>query len=239
MNARGISVFYGATGASTAVAEVRPPVGSKVAVARFAITRPLRLLDLTVLDKVNDDGSIFDPTLKRRLERVSFLRTLGQRITRPVMPDDEAFEYLATQAIADFLATENEPRLDGIMFSSAQSKDGRNVVLFHKAARVAELDLPPGTVVEADTHYDTDEGPETDYRVREVVPPAAPPAPDEHSHPMLFRFHPPDPFDGDFRDNTLQVEPGSVEVHHVNWVAFDCAPHMVTRHRREKREPKF
>jgi RES domain len=239
MNARGISVFYGATGASTAIAEVRPPVGSKVAVARFAITRPLRLLDLTVLDKVNDDGSIFDPTLKRRLERVSFLRTLGQRITRPVMPDDEAFDYLATQAIADFLATENEPRLDGIIFSSAQSKDGRNVVLFHKAARVAELDLPPGTVVEADTHYDTDEGPETDYRVSEVVPPATPPAPDEHFHPMLFRFNPPDPFDGDFRDNTLQVEPGSVEVHHVNWVAFDCTAHGVTRHRREKREPKF
>lgn len=220
MNARGISVFYGATGASTAIAEVRPPVGSKVAVARFAITRSLRLLDLTVLDKVKDDGSIFDPTLKRRLERVSFLRTLGQRITRPVMPDDEAFDYLATQASADFLATDNEPRLDGIIFGSAQSKDGRNVVLFHKAARVAEMDLPQGTVVEADTHYDTDEGPETDYRVSEAVPPAAPPATDEHTQPMLFRLHLPGLFESDLRDNTLQVEPGSVEVHHVNWVAF-------------------
>ena len=32
-----------------------------------------------------------------------FLRSLSGRITRPVMPDDEPFEYLATQAIADFL----------------------------------------------------------------------------------------------------------------------------------------
>lgn len=108
MNARGISVFYGATDASVAIAEVRPPVGSKAAVARFSIIRPLRLLDLTALGDVHDEGSIFDPSLKSRLERVAFLRSLGWRITRPVMPDDQDFDYLATQAIADFLATENE-----------------------------------------------------------------------------------------------------------------------------------
>ena len=97
MNARGISVFYGATAAGVAIAEVRPPVGSKVAVAKFVIIRPLRLLDLTALEKVHDRGSIFDPSLKNRLERAAFLQSLGLRITRPVMPDDEAFDYLATQ----------------------------------------------------------------------------------------------------------------------------------------------
>jgi hypothetical protein len=49
MNARGISVFYGANDPRVALAEVRPPVGSRVAVARFEIIRPLRLLDLTAL----------------------------------------------------------------------------------------------------------------------------------------------------------------------------------------------
>src|ERR1700730_12173069 len=43
-NARGISVFYGASDPLVAVAEVRPPVGSQVAVARFEIRRSLRLL---------------------------------------------------------------------------------------------------------------------------------------------------------------------------------------------------
>lgn len=111
MNAQGISVFYGATRPSVALAEVRPPVGSKVAIAKFNIVRPLSLLDLTALDGVWDDGSIFDASLIGRLERAAFLQSLGHRITRPVMPDDESFDYLATQAIADFLATENEPRL--------------------------------------------------------------------------------------------------------------------------------
>src|SRR3954470_5589142 len=49
MNARGISVFYGALEAATAVAEVRPPVGSKVLVVRFEILRPVRLLDVEAL----------------------------------------------------------------------------------------------------------------------------------------------------------------------------------------------
>lgn len=162
MNAHGVSVFYGATEAETAISEVRPPVGSKVAVGKFDLIRPVRLLDLTVIGDVHDDESIFNPSLKGRLDRIAFLRTLGQRITKPVMPDDEAFDYLATQAVADFLATMNEPRLDGIVFSSAQSRVGRNVVLFHHAARVETLMFPEGTEIEATTGRCTDEGWEAD-----------------------------------------------------------------------------
>jgi len=101
MNAGGISVFYGASDSSVALAEVRPPVGSKVAVARFEIIRPVRLLDLTALSEVSSRGSVFDPELGSRLEHAMFLCKLSERITKPVMPDDEAFEYLVTQAIAD------------------------------------------------------------------------------------------------------------------------------------------
>jgi len=43
MNAKGISTFYGATDPQIALAEVRPPVGSQVAIAYFEIIRPLRL----------------------------------------------------------------------------------------------------------------------------------------------------------------------------------------------------
>lgn len=242
MNARGISVFYGATNASVALAEVRPPVGSKVAVAKFSIVRPLRLLDLTALDGVRDGGSIFDPSLKGRLERVAFLQSLGQRMTRPVMPDDEAFDYLATQAIADFLATENEPRLDGIIFASAQSKAGRNVVLFHKAARVEELMFPEGTEIEAHTGYGTEDGWEIDYGVSEAVPKVEAPAPKKEEDDLIgFVPHPGLPYraDDDYRDATLRVDPASVEVHHVGWVKVNSTRYGVTRHRHEKRDWKF
>ncbi len=242
MNARGISVFYGATEAGVAIAEVRPPVGSNVAVAKFSINRLLRLLDLTALEDAQDSGSIFDPTLKGRLERVAFLRSLGQRITRPVMPDDEAFDYLATQAIADFLATENDPLLDGIIFRSAQSKDGRNVVLFRKAARVEAMEFPDGTEIEARTGYGTEDGWEVDYAVTERVPPPIPSLPVKAGDDWPSLLPPPgqlDHMDGDFRENTLRIDPKSVEVQQIDWVQYQCISHQVDRHRYEQRDWKF
>jgi hypothetical protein len=241
MNARGISVFYGATKAKVAVAEVRPPVGSKVAVAKFSVTRPLRLLDLTALETVYDGGSIFDPSLMERVERVAFLKTLGQRITKPVMPDDEDFDYLATQAIADFLATENIPVLDGIIFGSAQVKNGRNVVLFHKAARAEEMELPEGTELEARSGYDDEDGWYVDYSVTESVPPPqSAPAKQDNEWPYFM------PHSGqilssenDLRECALRVAPKSIEVHQVNWVKYQCTAFSVDRHRYEKKEWKF
>jgi len=242
MNARGISVFYGATNASVALAEVRPPVGSKVVVARFIITRPLRLLDLTALDDVRDGGSIFDPSLKGRLERAAFLRSLGQRMTRPVMPDDEAFDYLATQAIANFLATENEPILDGIIFGSAQSKGGRNVVLFHKAARVEEMAFPKGTEIKVHTGHEFEDGREIDYGVSETVPKTEAPLP-LNEKDDLIGFIPPfvHPYSAneDYRDVALRVETDTVEVHHVEWVKVNSTRFAVRRHRGEKRDWEF
>ena len=172
MNARGVSVFYGANDPRVAIAEVRPPVGSQVAVARFEIVRPLRLLDLTALRTVSEGGSIFDPELASRMERAMFLRSLSQRLTRPVMPDDEDFDYLPTQAIADFLATQNQPTIDGIMFPSVQvAGDALNVVLFYKAALVGTIELPKGTEIKAKTGQMYEEGWETEYAVIEEVPP--------------------------------------------------------------------
>jgi hypothetical protein len=241
MNARGISVFYGATEASVAVAEVRPPVGSRVAVARFSIIRPLRLLDLTALSDVQDGGSIFDPTLKRRLERVAFLRTLGRWMTRPVMPDDEAFDYLGTQAIADFLATENEPSLDGIIFRSAQSQDGRNVVLFHRAARVETLQFPEGTEIAARTGYSTEEGWEDEYAVSEVIPQSQKSTQkgDEDWPALSLNVDPAQRNGTNHRDPTLRIDLASVEVHQIKWVTFESTAFEVNRHRYEKRDFGF
>jgi len=243
MNAHGISVFYGATDARVAIAEVRPPVGSKVIVARFGITRPLRLLDLTALKDVYVVGSIFDPSLKWQLERASFLRTVGERMARPVMPDDELIDYLPTQAVADFLATMNEPRFDGIVFLSAQMKGGCNVVLFHHAAKVVETVLPSGVVIDSSTGSWTEEGWETEYSVSEKVP----------SKPALSQSvldeavwgdpcaHPAEPsnWDDDFREAALKVELDSVEVHHVDAVVIGATQYLVQRFRYEERERKF
>ncbi|TPI29246.1 RES domain-containing protein [Mesorhizobium sp. B3-1-9] len=234
MNAKGISTFYGATEPHIALAEVRPPVGSQVAIARFEIIRPLRLLDLNKLEQISESGSIFDPSYARRLGRMMFLRKLTGRISRPVMPDDQDSEYLATQAIADYLATEGKVPLDGIIFPSVQAgNEGVNVVLFQKASRTVEIDFPKGTDLSAETWHDTADGPEREYSVIERVPPEP-----ETRKPATPSFFDPSAIDwaeprGDYDDRevTLRIDPAGITVHVVEAVSFKTDEHTVRRYR--------
>jgi len=234
MNAHGISVFYGANNPEVALAEVRPPVGSKAVVARFDIIRPIRLLDLTAIDLVTTNGSIFDSTYIERLERTMFLRNLRHRITIPVMPDDESLEYLATQAIADFLASENTPPLDGIIFPSVQTAgEALNVVLFHKASRVEEIELPKGTEITTHISHMTEEGWEDDYTVYEEVPKET----EEPSNKERYVFqHILETQTIDERPSTLKIDLDSVRVHIVESVKFKTNDYLVRRYRWEKHE---
>lgn len=239
MNAAGISVFYGSTDPLGAIAEVRPPVGSQVAVAEFQILKPLKILDLTALVAVSVTGSIFDRAYGARMERAVFLRSLCQRITKPVMPDDEVFEYLATQAVADFLSTELEEPLDGILYPSAQVEgDILNIVLFQKSARVEEMDIPPGAVIRGNTVQFTDEGWETDYWVSERVPPAALVAEAKKSLSSMFdrdwTIGATDFYDNrDVREPSLRVIAQSIKVHVVQRIAVTVESHAVRRDRWE------
>lgn len=161
MNAKGISVFYGATDDHTAIAEVRPPVGSTVVTARFDVIRPLRLLNLNDLATIRPHRNLsyFNPVRKRLSEQCAFLKTLQQQLTMPVMPDWAESGYLITQAVADFLATHEELNLDGILFPSAQGpRDeslGQNVILFHKASGVERIEA--ADEAESVTLWDADE----------------------------------------------------------------------------------
>lgn len=175
MNSRGISVFYGTNTPATALAEVRPPVGSQVVIGKFSLLRPLRLLDLTVLRDIYVTGSDFDPEFIGRRKHAMFLEHLSHRITMPIMPDDEAIEYLPTQVIADYLASMDAPSIDGIIYPSAQANSGQiNIVLFHKAARVQPSDLPKEAKVRVSLESYSEDGSEPDYTIF-VTPPKSPP----------------------------------------------------------------
>lgn len=144
MNGRGQPAFYGATHPKIAIAEVRPPVGSHVAVAAFKVIRPLRLLNLQSLSIVEADQSrsLFDPVSIENAQRRDFLRELSSRLSAPVMPELQERDYLITQVIADYLAMHPEGEIDGILYRSTQMRGranvsaGDNVVLFSKASQV-------------------------------------------------------------------------------------------------------
>jgi hypothetical protein len=141
MNAHGISVFYGAFEQATCIAELRPPVGSQIIVAKFSIVRELRLLDLDVLTTLSEKGSMFDPEYRERLDRIAFLRNLRAHVTRPTMPGEEELGYLPTQAFAEYLANIANPKFDGLLFRSTQTgHTGRNIVLFDDAAKVEKVE---------------------------------------------------------------------------------------------------
>lgn len=130
MNPMGVRAFYGALDIDTCIAELRPPVGGDVVSGKFLIVRPINLLDLTALELAYHAKplSMFNPRSDSERARRFCLSTLHERISYPVLPNSE-YEYLSTQVIAEFLANLNDPRIDGILFKSAQNSSGRNIVL--------------------------------------------------------------------------------------------------------------
>lgn len=240
MNAAGISVFYGATDPDVALSEVRPPVGSLVVVVRFDIVRPLRLLDLATLRQIRVTGSIFDPEFVLQLERAKFLEKLSSRIAVPVVPDDEIYDYLPTQAIADYLASEAAPPLDGIIYPSVQTqqKSAKNVILFHKSSMVVPSDLPRKAVVEGMLSMSTEDGEESYYSVTETLPPEEPVKENGVRLPLVFfdlqRFDP--VLNDDAREPALKLDTSSLVVCEVKTVRFAVSRETVGRHRQTAKD---
>jgi hypothetical protein len=244
MNAAGISVFYGAREADTCIAEARAPVGSYVVLGCFEIIRPVRVLDLDVLTKVATDCSWFDPQFATRSNRAAFLRHLVDEISKPIMPRDDEFEYLPTQAVSEYLASHVEPRLDGIIFHSVQTaREGRNVVLFHHAAGVEPHALPEGTKVEVDTGWASEDDYDDSIAVWETVPPPnlaeeKIPSKGVVSFDAVLKRAPREEPSGEWDENvfygepTLRLNVKKIEVFRITAVSYRKAKRSVSRHQR-------
>ncbi|WP_207262417.1 RES domain-containing protein [Pseudomonas sp. GW101-3H06] len=218
MNSSGIAVFYGALEVGSALAEVRPVVGSNVVTAKFDIIRPINLLDLRALVGLRCEGSIFDPRYAKELERHDFLQTLSKRLVLPVMPNEQDHEYLITQAVADYLASLQKPNIDGIIFPSVQDGVGVNVVLFHKAARVESLGFPPSTDFSAQVvDYDPDTGADYPWYTLQIDQPADP----TENADFIFPF--PNTYDwsqvhAKHREPCLKLDLQTLQVHAIKAV---------------------
>ena len=204
LNARGIAAFYGATSADIAIAEVRPPVGSQVVVASFENIRRLKLLDIEALSSIVET-SPFDPMYGEKSGKERFISSLGDKISAPVMPDDESIDYLVTQAVADYLSSMLKPRIDGIMYRSTQidveEKGKKNVFLFYKSARISYK----GISKKIRASYDYGEDIYTISLSEKTIKTHAPPNADGK----------------DRRMSKLRLDISNLVTHHVNSVVFD------------------
>lgn len=124
MNSDSQSVFYGAEEKETAVAEIRPPVGSYVAVGRFTILTDNELFDISAFDRIFDHNE-----LKITRDQSDFLKSLSNRVSFPVAPNNTN-EYFMTQSLIFFIKNKFK-KINGVRYDSPQTGyDGNNIMLF-------------------------------------------------------------------------------------------------------------
>jgi RES domain-containing protein len=137
MNPAGISYLYTALDESTALAEVASAPPLDVAIADFATTRQLWVLDLCELPRI---PSVFDLEQQPHQDFITFLHQFVKEISQPVSKHlDERIAYVPTQVVCEWFAQVFRPngpdsRLDGLVYPSAVRRGGRNLVLFPRNA---------------------------------------------------------------------------------------------------------
>ena len=124
-NPKGIPCLYLATDKDTALAEVRPWIGSLLSAGQFELLR-----DVTVVNCMTDskgrriyvgDG---EPSPERREKSVWY--DIDSAFAKPVGRNDDLADYAPTQIIAELFKAEG---FDGIAYRSSLGQ-GRNIALF-------------------------------------------------------------------------------------------------------------
>jgi hypothetical protein len=110
-------------------------------------------------------------------------------------------------------------------------------VLFRRASRVADLDLPEGSEIQVKLDEHEEDGFVPDYWVWETVPEPAP-APDGEDDDDFAPFLPfAEPSDN--REPALSVALDTLHVHHVEAIKIKTSPFRVKRHRLPTRPTEF
>jgi hypothetical protein len=226
MNAAGVSVFYCASEPEICCKECRPPVGSHMVYGYFELIRSIRVLNLSrLVAMMVPEQSIFAPDFSDKMARAGFLRQIDWEISLPVMPGDESFGYLHTQAVADYLA--HRLGLDGVYYRSTQSGLDQggdapplNLVLFHHASRVEPVETQ-GCEVDVDLGWwDEDEEDGDDaISVSITEKPKVEEAPKPRD-PMDEWGTSPEPEPGDERPMTLRIQRDRLRVEKVMAAAY-------------------
>ncbi|GAD64913.1 hypothetical protein PA6_053_00190 [Aquipseudomonas alcaligenes NBRC 14159] len=152
MTPNGISALYCALERETCLSEIRSITGDYVVSAALTPIGELKLLDLTVLDRVEPPAlTLLDEGFRESLHRKVFLGSLVKKMSRPKARNDE-LSYLSTQVVFEYLRLRFGKYVDGLVFPSVQTGEtGTNVVLFPEASRLsyvhpADHDLADGPV---------------------------------------------------------------------------------------------
>jgi len=141
-NPAGIPYLYLSSNPETAVAEIRPHTGELACVADFAIAHDLKIVDLRNPRKQISPFLLSDEREIALLRGdIKFLERLGNELTRPVLPQSAAIDYIPSQYLCEFI---KKCGYHGVIYRSSVS-DGMNLALFDparaKAGKVKQYEV--------------------------------------------------------------------------------------------------
>ena len=126
-NPPGIPYLYLGSQEETAVSEVRPHTGEFTCVANFTVPDDLKLVDLRNPRRMISPFLFGDEDQIASIRNdIPFIERLGQELTRPVLPQGAAIDYVPSQYLCEFI---KKAGYDGVVYSSSVS-DGMNLALF-------------------------------------------------------------------------------------------------------------
>ncbi len=126
-NPAGIPYLYLASDAQTAVSEIRPHPGEVACVAEFSVKDNLSLADLREPRRSVSPFSLSSESEVAKMRGdVSFLEYFGEELTRPVIPQAAAIDYIPSQFLCEFI---KNCGYDGVTYRSSVGP-GINIALF-------------------------------------------------------------------------------------------------------------
>jgi hypothetical protein len=129
VNPRGIPCLYLASNKATAVAEVRPWVGSYVSLAEFKVMKDCEMLDCS-RDKQRGIMFLLNNSLDMNPENRegAVWGDISYAFSKPVAADDRHSDYIPTQILAEAF---KHYGYDWIVYRSLLGReDGKNIALF-------------------------------------------------------------------------------------------------------------
>lgn len=123
-NPKGIPYLYLSNDKNTALAEIRPWVGTLISISKFKVKQKIRIVDCSVSHNFNIPFHLGEPEPSRREEVVWAF--IDKAFSRPIQSSDNTADYVPTQIIAELFKTQG---FDGIKYQSNLGT-GQNIILF-------------------------------------------------------------------------------------------------------------
>jgi RES domain-containing protein len=150
-NPVGIPYLYLSFSEETCIYEARAGNHSRLTIGTFHPRRDLSVLNLADIVppdffSVEDVGAVEEQV--RRISLHRYLVALGDELKKPIRVTDQPIDYIPTQYLCELAKSLG---LDGVLYSSSQHSNGRNLVVFDIDAAVCDtaVELVELTAVEA------------------------------------------------------------------------------------------